>query len=222
MPNSVFSRLFRLSDKSLGPITVGHDLDGCYFSFTGAFCVHLAQKYPEQAEMYLSQMMPTTHTFFEEFGWDVARFVDEYDEAMASGLLAQAEFTFPGSVQALDRLGETFGRRLRNVIITYRDNGATQFEAPAQTAQWALEVGFPFTALIASKDKTVFDCDYFIEDSVPNYHALRAKGVNCFLMSRPWNAGADVPSEHIVASIDEFVDRVILSELAQLPGSVAA
>lgn len=219
MSSSVLSSL---SDKSLGPITVGHDIDGCYFSFAGAFCVHLAQKYPEQAEMYLSQMMPTTHAFFEEFGWDVARFLDEYDEAMASGLLAQAEFTFSGSVQALDRLGETFGRRLRNMIITYRDNGATQFEAPAQTAQWALEVGFPFTALIASKDKTVLGTDYFIEDSVENYWALRAVGTECFLMARPWNTGSNVPAEHVVSSIDEYVDKIIDSQIARVSSRVAA
>lgn len=211
-----------LSDPALGVVNVGHDLDGCYFSFTGAFCAHMASKDPANADLYLSQMMPTSHNFFELFGWDAGRFVAEYDEAMGYNLLAQSEFTFPGSVRALDRLTEVFGARLRNSIVTYRDNGATQFDAPLQTAQWAVSVGFPFTSLVCSKDKTVLSTDYFIEDSVANYYALRAAGTQCFLMARPWNEGSGVPAEHVVTSIEQYVDKIIEAEIARLSAHAAA
>lgn len=206
------AKLPPLSDPALGPINVGHDLDGCYYAFTTAFCVDAAEQDPKNADLYLSEAMPASHDFYTTFGWDVAEFVARYDDAMSRGVLSWPEFTFKGSVRALDRLHDVFGSRLSNTIITYRDNGATQFDGARQTAEWALAVDFPFNALIANKDKRTLGTDYFIEDSVANYWMLREAGSECFLMSRPWNTGHDVPAEHVVTSINGYVDKIIESQ----------
>lgn len=206
-----------LSDPALGTLTIGHDLDGCYFWFTRAFCTDQCELDPANAELYMSQANPADHAFFRTFGWEPSDFVARYDEAMSRGLLTRTEFTYPGSVRALDRLTETFGRRLRNEIITYRENGLDQFDGATQTAEWALAVKFPFTSLVSHKDKRVLHADYFIEDTVANYRSLREAGTACFLRAQPWNNyGADVPSEHVVDSIEEFVDKVIAAELRRL------
>ena len=74
------------------------------------------------------------------------------------------------------------------------------------------EFAAPHHSLTFTKDKASVPTDFFIDDNLKNYEALRQAGVNAYLLNRPWNQYAQ--ADHRVDSVAEFVDIINQQEAA--------
>lgn len=198
-------------------IVVAHDLDGCHFNFVGAFCARMARVDPANAEMYMAQAWPTRRDFYKNFGWDTREFLAHYADAMDEGLLADVAFTHDDTVAAAHKIKRELaadGIDVESIVATDRSVGAPG-AGEDQTHEWIAGTEFPAERVIITADKTEVNADYFVEDTIGNYEALRAAGTECYLIRRPWNEDPNIPAEHYVDTMDEFADKVIASVKAR-------
>lgn len=63
------------------------------------------------------------------------------------------------------------------------------------------------STLTFTRDKTTVPCDYFLDDAVHNFEALRKAGVEAYLLTRPWNR--DHPTEYRVDNPLEFALKIL-------------
>lgn len=83
--------------------------------------------------------------------------------------------------------------------------------AHADTAWWCDTYIPDYTSLTMSRDKTVFkefgDPTYYaLDDRIENVEAMRAKGIFAYLLTKPWNADADLPR---VDSLEQYKNKVL-------------
>jgi hypothetical protein len=127
----------------------------------------------------------------------------------------------PGAIEAMRRLYFE-GHRIHLVTARGFMNHASDIRA--WTPQWIEEFGVPWHSLTFARDKVAaqdplsreflgdFDrvipfFDYGIDDSPKNVDALRAAGVDCYLLDHVHNKSH--VAEHRVASVDDFVDMIL-------------
>jgi uncharacterized HAD superfamily protein len=83
------------------------------------------------------------------------------------------------------------------------------------TVEWLEHYCVPYDSLTFSHDKTIVRADYFVDDNLDNYEALRASGVTAYLMTRKWNqtrdgAGRVIPDGRLrVSDMNEFLQEVL-------------
>lgn len=176
---------------------VGIDLDGVCFDFRASLLRYMeAVGLDKEVDLNI----PYRHwNFFEDWGWDVAKFVQVCNDG------ADAGFIFSGGYN--DNAPESI-RRIKNAgnsvhIITDRKFGRTPAVSEALTRKWLWEHNIPYDTLTFSADKTCIPTDVFIEDKLQNYDALWAAGTYCYLVDRPWNQD-ETTWRRRVKSIDEF------------------
>jgi uncharacterized HAD superfamily protein len=89
-------------------------------------------------------------------------------------------------------------------IVTYRTVGR---RATQNTMEWLQRESIPYDSITFSKDKTIVNNDFFIEDNLDNFHALNRAGIVCYLMDRPWNEIENVYNRR-VSGWEDFYWRI--------------
>lgn len=202
-----FPTLAPLDFRDLPLIRIGHDLDGCHWSFRDAYTASLRLRFPGEEARFNNFVPGDTWDFFKRLNQTFEEFVEHYEWAMSQRFLEWPEFTVPGAVEATRDLSRALGERVEHNIATDRSVGEP-FAGAVQTAAWAAAVDFPFTGIRIDRDKTVLPNHVFVDDRFENYVDLRRKGIRGYLLTQPWNVAFDVPAEHRVSSVAEFCERV--------------
>lgn len=178
---------------------VGYDIDGVGFNF-GDSC----RRYLDHiGKGHLWKSGPTPEPYwnwYRDWGWSDQDFVEFCHEG------ADAGFIFAGPVkigyrESID-LAASLGCEI--VIVTDRSFGTTPEVSETLTVEWLNQHGIYHDKLIFSPDKTVGNCDFFIDDKIANHDALVAAGTKSYLLNRPWNQveGGDVRNR--IDSIHEY------------------
>ena len=87
--------------------------------------------------------------------------------------------------------------------------------AAAQTRYWLNERGLTHLqgVIVGSQDRavllTLLRSDAHLDDFGDQVIELRAKGVNAYLLNRSWNQDTEIDPQYRVASVDEFLERVV-------------
>lgn len=182
---------------------IGFDLDGVGFNFGDSchrYLVHTGQG-------HLWKSGPTPDPFwdwYKDWGWTTEQFL----EFCHAG--ADAGFIFAGPVrdgfdEAVRRVAE-MGHEI--IIITDRQFGTTPEVSHNLTCEWLAEHGIEYDELVFSADKTCVPTDFFIEDKLANYDALKAKGTNAFLLNRPWNFVDGGDNRNRIDTIKQYVSAI--------------
>ena len=183
---------------------VGLDLDGVIFNFTKAFVEHVAWCRPDidcgdpEVEAPAWDWFMAWPMTREEFLAEMTCAVDHME------LFWTAELYEPDTGWQVQRLQEA-GHYVH--IVTHRFSGSAPNSSEAAT-YWALSRnGVRYDEITIAKDKTSVLTDWFIEDNVDNYEALRLAGVNAFLIDRPYNQHQRYA--HRVKTLEQFVNIVL-------------
>lgn len=175
--------------------TIMWDLDGVACGWVENFYPWICAKEGWEETDWITWHHYRTHEMHdEEF---VARLTEYAEEGGFGDQLPNNGFS--GCVKMLNALGHS------QHVVT--DRPAI---AEADTAWWLSEYGPEIDSLTISRDKTVFKeygpGPYFaIDDRVENVEAMRAAGIEAFLLTKPWNEDADLPR---VTTLTEFVTLV--------------
>lgn len=168
---------------------IGWDLDGVGYVFGESVRRSLALDGIKVAEA--TDEFCTHWDFYEFWGMNREQFAEASDIAVNRGICfgpgeGLTRPNFFDSMARVKALGHT------NVIVTHRFQGNPGL-AERNTFRW-LEVESArygidlYDEIYFNADKTVGNCDMFVEDNLGNYDKLVAAGVDAYLINRPWNA----------------------------------
>lgn len=161
---------------------VGVDLDGVLYNFGDSVKRYL--DHIGQGDLWKSGPTPKPYwDFYKDWGWTGKEFVDMCNDGADAGFIFCGPIR-PHAKQAMDRLART-GNEI--VIVTDRPFGSTPEVSHRNTVEWLLQHGIWYDELIFSADKTVGNCDVFVEDKWENFSALTEAGTDCYLITRAWN-----------------------------------
>jgi hypothetical protein len=184
-------------------LRVGLDLDGVVYDFRKALSDFLVAS--GRRECTLDAALPHWD-FFEGWGLNVSEYLDLYREGVDAGQVLRVGEPYAGSVEATERLARA-GHTIH--IVTDRFIGSEPGISQRHTEAWLEEHQFVYHSLTFSSDKTVVPTDFFIDDRYENYLARVQGGLNCHLLTRPWNADLGDTSTQRVTSLAEFVGLVL-------------
>lgn len=161
---------------------VGFDLDGVLYDFGNSvrrYLDSIGRPYGWKDEA------PEPHhwDFYEYWGMDLAEFKQLCHDGVDAGYIFQGDIR-PNAVESVRRVAE-LGHEI--IIITDRQFGSKPENSHKATTEWLAQHGIEYDELVFSADKTCVPTDFFVEDKRENYDALRAAGVACYLITRPWN-----------------------------------
>lgn len=165
-------------------LRIGVDLDGVLYDFGNSFRDYMClidrpfEWEPEQVEN-------TVWNFYENIagGMTYEEFRKICDDGVDAGVIFSGAVR-PNAVEAIRTIA-ALGHEI--IIITDRQFGSNPNLSHYATLNWLAEHDIPFNQIVFSADKTVVETDMFVEDKLENYDALIAKGVDCYLINRPWN-----------------------------------
>lgn len=186
-------------------LRVGFDLDGVVYDFRAAISQYLVAVGHDQCT--LDKALPHWN-FFEGWGLTVDEYMDLYQSGVDAGYVLRVGEPLPGSVEATQRLAEA-GHTVH--IVTDRSVGSTPGVSARHTAAWLAEHGFVFHSLTFSSDKTVVPTDFFIDDKYENYVARVQVGLDCHLLTQPWNSHLGDEKVRRVENLDAFVASILES-----------
>lgn len=175
-------------------LSVMVDLDGVVYDFIECFrrwvITSNNPKVSDEIRTLAGKHDPeTTWTFYRD-SWGMS--TDEFLEACSDGVDAGHIFSSgapePEALDAMRQIGLD-GHRIH--IVTNRSFGR---RSQANTEAWLHGHGVPFDSVTYTADKSIIRADLAIDDHIDNFHALRAVGVRCYLLDRPWNRDHDVSS----------------------------
>lgn len=181
----------------------GWDIDGVGFNF-GDSC----HRYLEHIGLgHLWKSGPTPEPFwdwYKDWGWSTETFLDFCHAG------ADAGFIFSGPVrdgykEAIERVKD-MGHDI--IVVTDRSFGNHPTVSENLTEEWFRQHGIWYDELIFSRDKTVGNCDVFVDDKLENYDALVAAGTKTFLLNRPWNKVPGGDARERVNDISEYADAI--------------
>ena len=149
---------------------------------------------------------PRTWSQHEEMGCTLEAWIAALDAATESGVLYDT-LPLPGALEAMRKLywegHEIHIVTARGTFHGNRWNDHIQEITRNQIEEW----GVPHHSLTFTRDKTSVPTEFFIDDGPHNYEALRAAGVQAYLLTRPWNEHLDVEAR--VNDPLEFADIVL-------------
>lgn len=157
---------------------VGIDLDGVCYDFAHSLRMYLDSlgglpDYPD----------PVRWEFYEDWGLDLTGFLQLCHDGVDAGVIFSYGEPHPGTAEAFAKI-KAAGHTIH--IVTDRSFGKAGASEGA-TRAWLDIHELPFDSLTFSADKTVVNLDYMVDDKPENYAALKAAGVQVYLMDRPWN-----------------------------------
>ena len=176
---------------------IGIDLDGCAYDFGASL-----RKFLVEHEQFDPVLLGETKVwdFFLEWGLSLGEYLDYYAKGVDAGVVLLDGPPHDGCKKYLERLRED-GHKLN--IVTYRTVGK---RAVQNTMEWLQREEIPYDSITFSKDKTIIDNHFFIEDNLDNYHALNRAGIHPYLMDRPWNENENVANR--VNDWEDFYWRI--------------
>lgn len=183
---------------------VGFDIDGVGFNFADSckrYLDHIGQG-------HLWKSGPTPEPFwdwYKDWGWTTQQFL----EFCHAG--ADAGFIFAGDIREgyADSVGAAHRLGCEVIIATDRSFGTSPEVSQKLTVEWLDQHGIEYDELIFTADKTVANCDMFIEDKLENYDALVAAGVDAYLLNRPWNKIPGGDARQRIDTMDEYTDAIM-------------
>jgi hypothetical protein len=190
-------------ERTAKSLRVGFDLDGVVYDFRRAMSDYLLST--GRLHCRLEDALPDWD-FFIGWGMSLDEYLALYREGVDAGIVLRLGDPLPGSVEATRRLAEA-GHSIH--IVTDRSIGTARGVSARHTAAWLAEHGFVFDSLTFSSDKTSVATDFFIDDRWENYVARQRVDMDCHLLTRPWNMDFGDDAVCRVASIEEYVDRVL-------------
>lgn len=184
-------------------IRVGVDLDGVLYSFGDSVKRYL--DHIGKGDLWKSGPNPKPYwDFYKDWGWTGKEFVEMCNDGADAGFI----FTGParqGAVEAMERIART-GNEV--IIVTDRSFGSTPEVSHRNTVEWLVQHGIWYDELIFSADKTVGNCQLFVEDKLENYDSLVAAGTHAFLINRAWNFVDGGDARNRINSITEYASAV--------------
>lgn len=182
---------------------IGYDLDGIGYVFGRAVRQSLFQE-----GVFLED--PTDEfckhwDFYEFWGMDKEGFRAATDRGVDRGIVFGPGdgLTRPNFFESIVRT-KALGHK--NIIVTHRYQGSPGM-AQRNTYKWLEPYEDFIDEVIFSEDKTVGDCDMFVEDNLANYDRLVDAGVDAYLVDRPWN-GPYSDSRARISDVSEYADLV--------------
>lgn len=182
-------------------MNIGFDKDGVIYDYTKAFHNYLRSSgiRPDLPEDYV----PSHWNWFQNEPINIT--MEEYLRIHNQGIQEMQIFwigelldpDIPFQMQRIIDAGHNLN------IVTYR----LGFSAETATYKFLFDNKIPFSSVVFSKDKTVVDNDYFIEDNLNNYDALDAAGIKVYLLNQSYNQEKD--NRRRVDSVKEYVDIVL-------------
>lgn len=163
---------------------IGVDLDGVLYDFGAALRNYLIE-HEDFDEALLTY--PKVWNFFLEWGLTLDDYLHYYAKGVDAGYVLLEGRSDPMALTCLSLMRDA-GHQIH--IVTYRTVGA---RAVQNTMEWLQRERVPYDTLTFAKDKTIIKTDYFIEDNMENFTALREAGTEAFLLDRPWNSELDTP-----------------------------
>lgn len=176
---------------------VGFDLDGVIYDFRKA---HSEFEIGRGAADCTLEAALDEWDYFLGWGMNLEEWLTSYAAGVDAGQILWRGDPLPGALEAFKTLHER-GHTIH--IVTDRAIGA---DPEAATKAWLGEHGLDYDSLTFSRDKTVVETDFFIEDRLQNADAINAAGGRCYLINRPWNRDDDERPR--VDSLEEFVAAV--------------
>lgn len=153
---------------------IGVDLDGCVYGFVSAL-----REYIRQTEGRTDLPQQTCWEFYEtDWGYTPEAFRELCDAGVDAGVVFAYGEPIPGSVEVLRRLKER-GHSIH--IVTSRHFGSPG-ASERVTREWLDRHQVPYDSLTFSHDKTIVPTDIFIDDYSANVAALRAAGVEAWML----------------------------------------
>ena len=144
----------------------------------------------------------TQWEMWRDYGCEEQVLWDVLGEATVSGALYDAPL-IPGVTAQMRRL-RGYGHRVH--IVTARGFGPHGDLIESITREQIRHHHIPMDSLTFSKDKTVVEADFALDDGYHNYTALNDAGVLVFLMDMPHNQAFEARRVH---SAQEFADIVL-------------
>lgn len=176
---------------------IGIDLDGPVYDFVASLAdfINWATSRP------FSELGPATKwDFYKDWGYTF----EEYTQFVKYGVELGTVFGsgMPksgarGAIRTLHAAGHTIH------IVT---NRAISPRAQELTVRWLAKWEIPYDSLTFSNDKTIVHTDYFIDDLPANVDALRAVGVQAFLLDCGYKEQVGHP--HLISSWGDFLREV--------------
>lgn len=181
----------------------GWDIDGVGHVFSAGFHDHM---YCEGVED-LWKSGPNADPYwdwYKDYGWSDNDFVEFCNRAADHGCIFTGHVR-PGYVESITRVANA-GHEI--IIVTDRSFGSRPEVSERLTEDWLTASGIGYDELWFSRDKTVANCDTFIEDKIENYDALRRVGTDARLINRAWNQD---PGDYRlrIDRIEEYADNII-------------
>lgn len=163
-------------------LRVGIDLDGVLYDFADSFRRYLVAS-GKVLEGVLPSGEPSTWTFYEDWGFSLAEFIQICNDGVDAGIIFRGPAR-EGASEAVNKI-KNLGHTIH--IITDRKFGSDPVNSEIATKEWLSEHNIPYDTLTFSADKTCVATHLFVEDKLENYDALVAAGVEAYLIDRPWN-----------------------------------
>lgn len=180
---------------------VGYDVDGVGHIFSAGFYDHMVHEGVES----LWKSGPTPHPYwnwYHDYNWSDQEFVEFCNRAADHGCLFQGHVRegYKESIEEVRAMGHYI------VIVTDRPFGSNPEVSKELTYKWFEDEDIKYDSIIFSSDKTVGNTDFFIDDKIENYDALRSAGMNAVLINRAWNLDND--DRFRVDSMQEYTDII--------------
>lgn len=151
---------------------------------------------------------PTSWNPYEEYGISRDEWIDVMAEANRRGWLYRDVVPDQDALRALRQLAWD-GHEIH--LVTARGFFGDQDITEEHTEGWLVEYAVPHASLTYSQMKGVvaerLGLDYFIDDHIRNWRDVAKKGVQSYLLDRPWNQDASAGKLR-VQSVQEYVDII--------------
>jgi 5'(3')-deoxyribonucleotidase len=175
-------------------LRIGVDLDGVVYDFVRSW------------ELWngLPVIPPSSWEFYaDDHGYTLEEYLKSFALGVDHGYIFRYGAPKPGSVEALTQLREA-GHTIH--IVTDRFVGSGSM-AQINTALWLDEnPEVVYDSLTFSKDKTLVNTDYFIDDRPKNVDALRNSYVFAYLLDEGRSDQAGHP--YWIPNWDAFIEKV--------------
>lgn len=177
---------------------VGIDLDGVCYDFSASVRRFLcrtdayAMRHPE----------PVRWEFYEDWGYSLDQFINTCHDGVDAGVIFTHGEPYPNTAEAFMRI-KAAGHSIH--IVTDRSFGSPGASASA-TLGWLAAHGLSYDSITFTADKTAANVDVMVDDKPANYEALRAAGVDAYLLTRAWNK--HVPDAKRVLDLLHFAEVI--------------
>lgn len=150
-------------------LRVGLDCDNVLYPFTDGFA-----RVAERLGLRLASQRPVLRwEFWRDWGLTVDQFNEVFTAGAADGHIFECEDPLPGAVEGVRRLVDA-GHEVH--LVTARSWPGCEQVCRTATYRWLGLHGFPLHSVTFTDDKTVVECDLFVDDQPDVYRLVDDAG----------------------------------------------